>query len=345
MNKGFTLVELLAVIVILAVILVIAIPQVLKVVDNSRLNSYINQEQLLIRAAELYVSNNTGLLPTEIGDTILIELSELQSHSLIGEITDLRNKNIECDGYVLLRKNSDISYDYVPYIKCADNYVSTTIITDGLILDMPLGNHTDGNIYLDRSDFNNHGTNYGSTLAQNRFGEENNSTFFSGGNNYILIDESDSFLGSKDNGQISYTWWMKPEGDGSDNEIFRLYINSNNRMRFRRFSSTNFRVGVVANGSSNFRNIESDIEVQNWQFFVYLIDGSEHLIYKNGEFKGSVNLGNDRSLNLIQGNPKIYIGRPSGSFFGTLDEIRVYGRRLSEDEIKHIYNVTKYKLN
>ena len=38
-KKGFTLVELLAVIVILAIILVIAIPQIAKVIDDGKINS------------------------------------------------------------------------------------------------------------------------------------------------------------------------------------------------------------------------------------------------------------------------------------------------------------------
>ena len=38
-KKGFTLVELLAIIVILAVILVITVPQVFKAVDNSKKSS------------------------------------------------------------------------------------------------------------------------------------------------------------------------------------------------------------------------------------------------------------------------------------------------------------------
>ena len=40
MKKGFTLVELLAVIVILAVIALITIPAVMKMIDNATTNSY-----------------------------------------------------------------------------------------------------------------------------------------------------------------------------------------------------------------------------------------------------------------------------------------------------------------
>ena len=40
MKKGFTLVELLAVIVILAIIALITIPAVMKIIDNATMNSY-----------------------------------------------------------------------------------------------------------------------------------------------------------------------------------------------------------------------------------------------------------------------------------------------------------------
>ena len=51
-KKGFTLVELLAVIVILAIILVIAIPQILKVINSSRLAAFKSTSELLINQAE-----------------------------------------------------------------------------------------------------------------------------------------------------------------------------------------------------------------------------------------------------------------------------------------------------
>ena len=51
-NKAFTLVELLAVIVILAVILVIAVPQVLDVIDSSKIGSLESTAKIIADAAE-----------------------------------------------------------------------------------------------------------------------------------------------------------------------------------------------------------------------------------------------------------------------------------------------------
>jgi type IV pilus assembly protein PilA len=51
-KKGFTLVELLAVIVILAIILVIAVPQVMKVIGQSKADSYKASANLILKAIE-----------------------------------------------------------------------------------------------------------------------------------------------------------------------------------------------------------------------------------------------------------------------------------------------------
>ena len=51
-RNGFTLVELLAVIVILAIILVIAVPQILKTIDAARLGAFRSTAKLVISQAE-----------------------------------------------------------------------------------------------------------------------------------------------------------------------------------------------------------------------------------------------------------------------------------------------------
>jgi prepilin-type N-terminal cleavage/methylation domain-containing protein len=51
-KKGFTLIELLAVIVILAIILVIAVPQVMKVIAQSKTDSYRASANMILKAIE-----------------------------------------------------------------------------------------------------------------------------------------------------------------------------------------------------------------------------------------------------------------------------------------------------
>lgn len=57
-KKGFTLVELLAVIVILAIIAVISVPVILGVIDNSKKGAFKNSFYGIIDSAELYLAKN-----------------------------------------------------------------------------------------------------------------------------------------------------------------------------------------------------------------------------------------------------------------------------------------------
>ena len=73
-NKGFTLVELLAVLVILIAISSIAIPTISSSLDRSKKKQYDSKVKLVVNAAELYVSdhrnNITGDCDIMVSDLI-----------------------------------------------------------------------------------------------------------------------------------------------------------------------------------------------------------------------------------------------------------------------------------
>ena len=68
-KKGFTLIELLAVIVILAIIALIAVPQVIKILNKSRISSAEDSVYGIVSSAENYITEfmlkNNGELPNE----------------------------------------------------------------------------------------------------------------------------------------------------------------------------------------------------------------------------------------------------------------------------------------
>ena len=57
-RKGFTLIELLAVIIILAILMLIAVPGILKTVNKSRVNTFIDQSQIIYKTAKQEWASN-----------------------------------------------------------------------------------------------------------------------------------------------------------------------------------------------------------------------------------------------------------------------------------------------
>ena len=341
MKKGFTLIELLSVIIILAIILVIAVPQILKVMETSRDNAYKNQEQLLTKAAKVFVSSNSQILPTEIGDSVIVELSEMQNNNLIGEIKDKKQQSIVCDGYVLIRFIESLKYDYIPYLKCEDNYMSKSIIKDGLVLDMPLGDHISGNLYLDRSGFDRNGTNYGSSFIQNRFDENDKASSFDGISNYVNVGNVGTF------DEYSFSVWINPNdiiGSG-ENASFGFTIAATSSLYGLWLLQTQGEIKFFAfSGSTSIFGITSGvgIEAGNWyNISVTAKRNGTAKIYVNGEEKLSFNA----SSHAWGGNLTIADLRPGREIFynGKMSDIRLYNRILSHGEIRHNYEIEKNK--
>jgi prepilin-type N-terminal cleavage/methylation domain-containing protein len=133
-RQGFTLVELLAVIVILAIILVIAIPNIMKLIDKMKLDAYKRNEELLVNATRNYLAGNPDKAPVNIGDVVTIQLSELQSNNIIDNIKDIKSNN-NCIGEVTIIKRSANEYAYSPYLECGTNYkTSLYAANEGLLL-------------------------------------------------------------------------------------------------------------------------------------------------------------------------------------------------------------------
>lgn len=93
-NKGFTLTELLATIVILAVVVLIATPAVIGVSNSIKENMYESKVKLIQQAAKLYGEDNETTFFT-INNSKCIYVKELCSNNYVTK-DDKASNNTEC---------------------------------------------------------------------------------------------------------------------------------------------------------------------------------------------------------------------------------------------------------
>lgn len=88
--KGFTLVELLAVIIILGIVISIATPIVINVIDSSSEKLYEEQVQLIENTTEKWVIEHTGEVEREESFSRCVSIEELQNGGYISA-ADVKN--------------------------------------------------------------------------------------------------------------------------------------------------------------------------------------------------------------------------------------------------------------
>lgn len=119
-NKGFTLVELIAIILILSIILTVAFTTLSKSLENSNEKKYQTMIENLTLAAEEY-ANLPGVYrkinqDLNDGKRVTIDIIELINAEIIDEIPTNPKTNKEVTGYVLVYKNSDNELIFVAQI-------------------------------------------------------------------------------------------------------------------------------------------------------------------------------------------------------------------------------------
>ena len=141
MNKrGFTLVELLAIIVILSLLTLIGSTTVTKLVKNSKEKLYDAQIELIKVAAESWGSNNLDKLPVETGECKYITLKNLKTYGILEEsiINPKTNKEFSDDMKIKITStltelgnlNFQYEVDSIDVSSCNTTYPLCLLVSD-----------------------------------------------------------------------------------------------------------------------------------------------------------------------------------------------------------------------
>ena len=120
-KRGFSLVELLAVIAIVGVISVLAIAGVTRYIDSAK-NEKISQDKKSVSmAAQLYLQANRELYPKLIGDETRVNIADLKNKNYLKEnITNDAGDSCMEKSFVRVYKLNEGEYSYTTYLYCGD---------------------------------------------------------------------------------------------------------------------------------------------------------------------------------------------------------------------------------
>ncbi len=122
---GFTLVEILAVIVILGILSGVAIGGYSTYIKKAKKNYYIAQEKLLTQSGRDFYNDNKGKMPQASGEESCVTLNTLINFKYIDKVLDY-NKKV-CNGdksKACVKKLSNTNNLYYSYLNCGNEFTS-----------------------------------------------------------------------------------------------------------------------------------------------------------------------------------------------------------------------------
>ena len=112
MNKGFTLIEMLATLTILGILVTIVLVSANRLISSSNLEYYNTSEKMMILASKDYFVDYRSYLPRVL-------LSALVKEEFIDMIKDVNDKDCNSsESYVEVEKTNDNEYLYTAHLVC-----------------------------------------------------------------------------------------------------------------------------------------------------------------------------------------------------------------------------------
>ena len=111
-KRGFTMVELLATIVIIGILGTVGVVGVTKSIKSAKDRYYVAQNKLFISAAQTYFTDNKSRLPMKSGTSKKVTLQTLNDENYIEKMVDYSKKSYKDDSFVRVTKLGLNMYSY-----------------------------------------------------------------------------------------------------------------------------------------------------------------------------------------------------------------------------------------
>jgi len=213
------------------------------------------------------------------------------------------------------------------------------VVKNGLVACYPF----DGNAN-DVSTNGNHGTVNGATLTADRFGKPNSAYQFNGKDNFILVANSPTLNPER----LTVSVWVNPAHwhlgyivAKDDGRYARQYIIST-------YNSFHIHQRTTDGGFIHYSN-KNGIAYSKWYHVVQTYDGQSLKLYIDGQYyppesnstiATSLSPGNNQvSQQPLRIGIGTLDGKPYFPFVGVIDDISIYNRALTEEEIKKLYQL------
>lgn len=220
-----------------------------------------------------------------------------------------------------------VSNDFGSVEKAVISLQVSDSILNGLVGYWPFNGNA-----LDMSGNNNHGTVLGASLTNDRLGRSNHAYNFNGTSDYILVNHNANLSLTT----FSFSVWYKSTAGGTRIVITKDNHNSEN-YSYWSGGWTQFQPNNAVSMVQAYTG--TTIQLNQYYHIAVSKSGSSLKIFLNGILKAQTALSSTPTLN----NQPLYFGHDGGfgypKFQGTIDDIRIYNRAISDSEVQSLYNL------
>ncbi|MFW5794712.1 MAG: LamG-like jellyroll fold domain-containing protein, partial [Bacillota bacterium] len=191
----------------------------------------------------------------------------------------------------------------------------------------------------DESDNSNDGTVNGATLTTDRFGNSDKAYSFDGEDDYVEVSDDDSL--DLDSGSFTISYWAYAKDFSGFTRSIDKEDGSNGYAVYHSGDSSSGSYLFSINENNDYRVSTKPLNTFEWHFVTFVYNSPENKLYSylDGDAK-------ETKTSIPNPNPstaKLYIGAEDTTddfFNGSIDEVMILDRPLTDEEVKSLYNIT-----